>query len=213
MLTQSLSLTRGMYMEIIVKPLTPEMSDDYFDFFENRAFTDDSPYRCYCQIYQMTAEQADKAYSGVDGEDMGRVARQLAQAQIASGALKGYLAYDGDIAVGWCNANDIVNYAADSNGGARFLLSESRQEKGLVKAVVCFEIAPSYRMKGIATMLLRRVCEDAEKDGFVAVESFPDIRGERFEWDCFGPVRLYEKQGFRMVSQGADTAVMRKELR
>ena len=51
-------------MNIIIKPLTPELSADYFDFFENRAFTDDSPYRCYCQMYQMTKEQAKTAEQG-----------------------------------------------------------------------------------------------------------------------------------------------------
>ncbi|MBQ2551602.1 MAG: GNAT family N-acetyltransferase [Treponema sp.] len=33
--------------------------------------------------------------------------------------------------------------------------------RGEVKAIVCFEIAPDYRGKGIASMLLNRVCEDA----------------------------------------------------
>ena len=28
---------------IVIKRLTPELSDDYFDFFENRAFTDKLP--------------------------------------------------------------------------------------------------------------------------------------------------------------------------
>ena len=43
---------------ITIKPLTLGLSADYFDLFEKRAFTDDSPYRCYCQIHQMTKEQA-----------------------------------------------------------------------------------------------------------------------------------------------------------
>jgi len=41
-------------MELTIKPLTPALAADYFDFFENRAFTDDSPYRCYCQVFQMS---------------------------------------------------------------------------------------------------------------------------------------------------------------
>jgi len=31
-------------MNLSIKPLTPELAADYFDFFENRAFTDNSPY-------------------------------------------------------------------------------------------------------------------------------------------------------------------------
>ena len=43
-------------MNLSIKPLAPELAGDYFDFFENRAFTDDSPYRCYCQVYQMSKQ-------------------------------------------------------------------------------------------------------------------------------------------------------------
>ena len=60
-------------MNITTKPLTPELSANYFDFFENRAFTDDSPYRCYCQMYQMTKEQAKAALDNAKGRDPGLV--------------------------------------------------------------------------------------------------------------------------------------------
>lgn len=72
-------------MNITIRPLTPELSDDYFDFFENRAFTDNSPYR--------------------------------------------------------------------------------------------------WLLPG-------------EAEGYQDVVSFPVVRSERYEWDCQGPVRLYEKAGF-----------------
>ena len=50
-------------MAIIIRPLMPELSEDYFDFFENRAFTDDSPYRCYCQVFQMSKAEYEASYS------------------------------------------------------------------------------------------------------------------------------------------------------
>ncbi len=48
-------------MNLEIKPLTPALAADYFDFFENRAFTDNSPYRCYCQVFQMTKEEQERA--------------------------------------------------------------------------------------------------------------------------------------------------------
>ena len=45
-----------------------------------------------------------------------------------------------------------------------------------------------------------------------AIESFPVIREERYEWDCTGPVRLYEKAGFVIAEKRDDFVVMRKEL-
>lgn len=42
-----------------------------------------------------------------------------------------------------------------------------------MKSIFCFVIAPEARRKGIATLLLERVCKDATKDGFDFVESYP----------------------------------------
>ena len=79
-------------MTITIKSLTPALSADYFDFFENRAFTDDSPYRCYCQVYQMTKEQYQAAYDNAV-QNPGPASREIAEQQITDGVLRGYLAY------------------------------------------------------------------------------------------------------------------------
>lgn len=202
-------------MDIIIKPLTPELSADYFDFFENRAFTDDSPYRCYCQLYQMTKEQADEAleYASANGLDGGQISRKVAAYQIDSGMLQGYLAFVNGLAIGWCNANDKVNYPIESCNGARFQMSTEKREKKRVKIVACFEIAPEYRMKGVATALLNSVCEDAKKEGYIAVEGFPIVRTERYEWDNPGPIRLYEKTGFVKLTEQDNVVLMRKDLK
>ena len=197
-------------MNIEIKPLTPDLAADFFDFFDNRAFTDNSPYRCYCQMYQMTKEQQKavsdeaKAY-GLDG---GSISRKVAERQINAGILRGYLAFDDGVAIGWCNANDKANFPVESCSGERFYAPVEKREK----AVVCFEIAPEYRGKGIATALLQRVIDDARAEGFTAVEGFPVLRNERYEWDCTGPVRLYEKTGFVKVAETEKNTVMRKEL-
>jgi len=195
-------------MSITIKPLTPELADDYFDFFENRAFTDDSPYRCYCQVYQMTKTQAKEAFDNVDWSDAGRVARGVAERQIETGILRGYLAYENGLSIGWCNANDRANYPADPQYDVPFYALAEKREK----AVICFEIAPEYRMKGVATALLQRVIEDAKDEGCFAVVGFPILHSERFEWDNPGPIRMYEKAGFVKVAEQSGRVVMKKEL-
>lgn len=156
-----------------IRALTPELSNDYFDFFENRALTDDTPYRCYCQVYQMSAEQQKAEIENANGADAGLISRRVAQRQINEGVLRGYLAYSDGIAIGWCNANDKAYYSADH--GAHFHAPAEKREM----AVVCFTIAPEYRGKGIATALLNRVLADAKSNGYVAVEAFPVTRSER----------------------------------
>ncbi|HBN83729.1 MAG TPA: hypothetical protein DDZ89_07770 [Clostridiales bacterium] len=196
-------------MNLEIKPLTPELATDFFDFFENRAFTDNSPYRCYCQMYQMTKEQAKITSESIPEEDLGRIARKIAEEQISSGVLRGYLAFVDGVAIGWCNANDKANYPVESCTGDSFYAPAEKREK----AVVCFEIAPEYRGKGVATALLLRVTADAKAEGYIAMEGFPVVRDERFEWDYHGPVRLYEKTGFTKVAETEKNVVMRKELR
>lgn len=195
-------------MDIVIRRLTPALADDFFDFFEHRAFTDDSPYRCYCQMYQMTMAQEKAALDNAAGADMGRVAREIAEEQIQAGILQGYLAFADGVAIGWCNANDRASYPMDSRTGARFHAPAERREK----AVVCFEIAPEYRRMGIATALLQQVLADAKAEGYRAVEAFPAVRNERFEWDSPGPMRLYENAGFVKAAEREDYAVMRIDL-
>lgn len=195
-------------MNITVKPLTPELSTDYFDFFENRAFTDDSPYRCYCQMFQMTKAQAKAAFENIDGAHAGQVSRKIAAQQIEAGILRGYLAFVDGIAIGWCNVNDKANFPIEPCIGESFYAPPEKLEK----AVVCFEIAPEYRGKGVATALLKQAITDAKSEGYLAVEAFPVVRSERYEWDFPGPIRLYEKAGFFKVSKKDGTIIMRKEL-
>jgi len=198
-------------MNLTIKPLTPNLAADYFDFFDNRAFTDDSPYRCYCQIYQMTKEDKKEAEDEARAKGLGggEISRRVAARQIKSGALRGYLAYVDGKAIGWCNINAKANFPAESCDGSRFYSPPEKREK----AVVCFLIAPEFRGKGVAESLLRRAAADAKAEGFAAVEGYPAKREERYEWDCAGPARLFEKCGFTKVREDGKTMVMRKELR
>jgi len=197
-------------MELLIKPLTPDLSADFFDFFENRAFTDNPPYRCYCQMYQMTREQYQAAFSNPEVmRDPGGASREVAQRQISDGVLQGYLAYFDGKAIGWCNANDRANYPVEPIYDVPFYAPADALEK----AVVCFEIAPEYRGRGVATALLSRVIADAKDDGYLAVVSFPIERGERYEWDSQGPVRLYERAGFVKAGKHGDYVIMRRALR
>ena len=202
-------------MNIEIRKLTPELADDFFDFFDNRAFTDNSPEGpCYCTRFQMTKEQEKTEFDQVEAYGGGstgfmRVLRKIAEQQIKSGALKGYLAFVDGVSIGWCNANDKANFPVESGNGVRFHAPAEKREK----VVACFEIAPEFRGKGVATALLQQVVADATVEGCIAVEGFPRKRGERYEWDFTGPIRLYEKVGFIKAAEQDRFVVMRKELK
>ncbi|MBO7486252.1 MAG: GNAT family N-acetyltransferase [Spirochaetaceae bacterium] len=206
-----------------IKKLTPDLSKDYFDFFDNRAFSDDSPfYPCYCNAFNLSKErmktelyQKTKEY-GNDFEAWKRALRESAERMVAAGEIQGYLAYDNGVSVGWCNANERLNYYRTGEFDLHTPPEDEEYThcsgRGEVKAIVCFEIAPEYRGKGIALMLLKRVLEDAKADGFKYVEAYPVKNGGYMGKAFTGPMHLYEKAGFEIIAQEAETFVMRKQL-
>ena len=41
-----------------IKKLKPDLSKDYFDFFDNRAFSDGSPFApCFCNAFNLSKER------------------------------------------------------------------------------------------------------------------------------------------------------------
>ena len=157
----------------------------------------------------MNREQYQAAYNSPEvQQNPGPASRKVAEQQIADGVLRGYLAYVDGKAIGWCNVNHRADYPAEPYHDVPFHAPVENREK----AVVCFEIAPEYRGKGVATVLLNQIIIDAKTEKYLAVVGFPVDRVERYEWDCRGPVRLYEKMGFIIISKYNDNLIMRKEL-
>lgn len=199
-------------MNCIIRALTPELALDYFDFFDNRAFTDNSPMQpCYCCTLNMTDEQVkNKVFSQVEINGGGKEGLRLSLLKIAEkaiqeGDLKGYLAFDDGIAIAWCNANDKAYY--------RQIPSFAEENNiGRTKSVMCFEVSPEYRGKGVATALLERVMVDAQADGYIAIEGYPHLQKVRETFDFIGPIRLYEKCGFSREAQQDNIILMRKVL-
>lgn len=209
-------------MKLEIKPLTPSLAEDFFDFFDNRAFTDNSPMQpCFCCRPQMTKEQEEielieliKANPGVMPRDIPAfksTLRKITEQQILAGDLQGYLAFDHGVSIGWCNANAKENYTTlGISDELRNVYQASSNER--IKSVLCFEIAPNYRGKGIASALLTYVCEEAKTAGFDAIEGYPQLRTYRETFDFIGPARLFEKVGFIKVAEHGDVAIMRKNI-
>ena len=159
-------------MKVEIKKLIPELKDDYLDFFDHVAFTDNKEWSlCYCVFYHWndSLEKERDAYVTEKGIGFNR---KLAAKYILDGAIQGYLAYIDGAVVGWCNANDRNNY--DSIGKHEWpeiRIDATSEDK--IKSVVCYTIVPSMRRKGISTQLLNTVCEDAKSEGYLCVEAYP----------------------------------------
>jgi len=140
------------------------------------------------------------------GNDTKGVIRKYAASLLAEEKIHGYLAFDEDTSIAWCNAGNMDTYVS-------WIPDIARQNAcGKTMSVVCFAIAPEYCGMGIATALLERVIRDAKAGGFAAVEGYARAHPCRVNYDYNGPIRLYEKAGFVEVARDQDNVVMRKLL-
>lgn len=146
----------------------------------------------------------------------GNLLRKWYAQMVKEGRIRGYLAFDNGISIGWCNANDWMNYYRvgefDLDHVPEDRVPSDCQREKQIKSIVCFEISPEYRGKGIATQLLNQVCAEARNDGYEYVEAYPSDQARGF-LAFTGPVRLYETAGFTEFSRIGSTIVMRKKLR
>jgi len=193
---------------IQIKKLTPERTKDFFSYFETDAHGDNpNENRCYC-INWVGVDHSDKPnFRNPD------IRKEYAKEYIKKGALQGYLAYEGDRVVGWCNANTKAD-CVKAMGWQYFMkdISFDLERDKKTKSVYCFAIAPDMKRKGIARLLLERVCSDAKDDGFERVEVFPRKEPED-NFNAFtGPVGLYKKLGFEISGETERDYIMLKTL-
>ncbi len=190
--------------EIKIRKLTPELTEDYLHFFDVTPHsTGKSEHRCYCVCWASTKGELEACETA----DM---RRETAHRYIENHYIQGYLAYAEDSVIGWCNAN-VKSDCYECISWQMFMKNIRRDDRN-VKSVFCFAVAPEYRGKGIAGMLLSRVCEDAEKEGFDFVEAYPNISFIDEEQDFMGPVGMYEKMGFIEEYKADGRCIMTKKL-
>ncbi len=188
-------------MDYSIKPLTPELASTFAEYLERLDFGH-APHwaTCYCMFYHLACSHEE--WQNRKGPEN----RAEAIERIGSGTMKGYLAFDGDKCIGWCNANDAVSYV--------------RLEKELepvikdkrVGSTICYVIHQEYRGKGIARQLLNTAIEDFKRDGYDAMLALPvDVREEP-QKHYRGTVNMYKEQGFREIQRHGDVCVMWLEL-
>lgn len=197
------------------------MEEAYFDFFDHRAFSDGSPYYpCYCNGFNMSKDEIrhlqDRAKLQCNTEEGWRnILRNCAIQMVREGKIQGYLAFDGDKAIAWCNANDRITYFRTGEFDMDDLPEDEELnvpfEKGKIKSIVCFAISPEYRHRGIASKLLERVCLDAKREGYEFAEAYPRL-ADSDEPAFTGPLHMYEKAGFKEYARNASAIIMRKEF-
>jgi len=185
---------------IEIKKLTPELCEDWLGYFDGIAFGDHGEWAlCYCLEGHMTRQANDDLKVPTER-------RQYAKQLILDKKMQGYLAYEGNKVVGWCNANNRENYAYLSE---LFEYNKYTPDSRRTKSVFCFLVASEYRGRGIAEMLLNKVCEDAKNDGYERIEAYP-FADANMEFQFHGTIKMYLKNGYSQIADFQFIKVMEK---
>ncbi len=193
-------------MNIHIRKLTVELLDDWLNYFDNDAFSDNDKWcGCYCMCYHWNKSLQKKRPWNCD-KSCAEFNRQQAIDFITDGRMQGYLAYIDDRVVGWCNSNNKTAY-----DNVNFNFAEDVPDNGeKIKSIVCFSVMREYRGNGIATALLEYICQDAKADGYALIEAYPFKNNKYHAYH--GPLSLYVKNGFEIHSQIEECTVCRKIL-
>lgn len=194
--------------KIDIFKLTPDRLNDYLYFFENVAHTDNKEWdRCYCLNFCSD--------NNIEIADLLRDAnqrREYAIKYVNEGIVQGYLAYYEGQVIGWCNTNDRA--ACLRCFGWQIISGKSRtiEDSKKIKSIFCFTVAPAMRGKHVASALLEQVIQDAYKDGYDSIESYPNKTESDMYYNFVGPLELYNKFGFEKYGETENRLVLRKRL-
>ena len=162
-----------------IRPLTPAELDDFLGFMEGPAFETNPQWAgCYCQFYLNSPEQQPS-----DAE-RAVLNRKSACDRIKSRFMNGYLAYEGDEAIGWVAANKANNFVG---------LPPTGED---VARVLCFIVSAEHQGKGVATDLLNYAIADLKAKGFKSMEAAPRASDDFASWGYRGKLSTFLKAGF-----------------
>lgn len=182
-----------------IKPLSPELLDDYLAFFDNAVFTENPGWsQCYCYSFHFTGTS----------EQWNREGNRKAVADlIKKSELRGYLAYEGTLPIGWCNTNDRQNYQS-----LKKYYDLPEKPAGKICSIVCFMVHHNHRRKGVAQKILERISADYSTLGYDCLEAYPARGNLSCEGHYKGPLTMYEKSGFNRIMEHEKYFVVRKKF-
>ncbi|HEX9338742.1 MAG TPA: GNAT family N-acetyltransferase [Pseudonocardiaceae bacterium] len=179
-------------MSLDVRPLTPDRWPAFEDLF-GRAGASNG---CWCMYWRLGPRYHQRP----------RTENKRDRREIASGLL----AFDGDVAVGWCELAPRADLA---------WLAKARHLGPVddlpVWSVPCFYVRRSHRRQGILIALIQAATETARQAGAPALEAYPvdtDVPGHTS--NLFpGIASVFTHCGFDVVTRrAADRPIMRKIL-
>jgi GNAT superfamily N-acetyltransferase len=182
-------------MNLRIRPLTPDLWPALEDLF-----SDNWPCGgCWCMYWRIGS-----AYRKQPGKTNQAAFREV----VKKGPPPGLLAFDGDLAVGWCQLTprDALSWL---NRSWRL----RRVDDVPVWSISCFYVRKAYRKHGVTSVLIAAALKAAKKAGAPALEAYPLDADLTPSASSTGYVSTFERAGFRIVGRHTPPRpIMRSDL-
>lgn len=190
MMSKNIANTPESKFNINIRTLDSTKISDYISFFDNIKIIDNSECsKCYCMFFHTD----DKTEDWVNRTAQNN--KNSAIEKIERGELFGFLAYDDNKPIAWCNVNDRNIYKFNKS---RF---DVLQDNKNAISIVCFYIMQSYRGKGIINILLKNIIEYYKDSDYKYLEAYPSTNKTKNNENYHGPLSSYLKNGFSIIKE------------
>lgn len=180
-----------------VKQLSSELSTTFVEYLSNIDFEYEPHWAtCFCRYYYLDCSTEE--WKNRSGETNSNEALM----EIQNGRMHGYLAFDGDKCIGWCNASDANHLSRIKND----LYSYCKDKK--VGCTICFVIHPEYRGQGVARLILKKVISDFKDKGYEAMIALPFENRQAPQKQYRGTKNMYEQFGYKEIDHENTVSVM-----
>jgi len=170
-------------MKLKIRPLTSELWPALEDLFGPLGACGG----CWCMYWRIGA-----VYKRRPKEKNKADFRQV----VKKGPPPGLLAFDGDLAVGWCQITPRADLPHMDH-----VWQQKRVDEVAVWSISCLYVRKSYRKKGVARILIEAAMKAARRAGAPAIEGYPFDRSVSPSSTSTGFATTYEKLGFTTVAR------------
>lgn len=170
-------------MNLTVRPLTPDLLPALEDLFDTRGPVS----RCWCMFWRIGNEYRHRPPEANKADFC---------ALVENGPPPGLLAFDGDLAVGWCQLTP-----RDALPWLDQTWRLKRVDETPVWAISCFYIRIGYRKQGVTAALIDAALETARRAGAPALEAYPLDASLTPSSSHTGYLTTFERAGFKLVAR------------
>lgn len=182
-------------MKLTIRRLTPDLWPAFEDLFGPQGACSG----CWCMYWRIGAAYRKRP----------RDANKVAMREIVRrGPSPGLLAFDGDIAVGWCQLTP-----RDALPWLDRAWRLKRVDALAVWSLSCFYVRKGYRRRGVTASLIEAAVKEARRARALALEAYPLDADETPSASGTGFASTFERAGFRTVARRVrPRPIMRRNL-